>query len=60
MEDRKLSKKEIRERFSQFAKWQRRLEQINEQKPIRVLSDTGSFVVEPINPLYEVVGEFPC
>jgi hypothetical protein len=54
MEDRKLSKKEIRERWYQIAKWQGRLEGIKEQKPIRVKSSQGSFVVEPLNPLYEI------
>ena len=53
MNDRKLSKKEIWERLYQFAKWQGRLEHIKEQKPIRVKSGKGSFVIEPINPLYD-------
>lgn len=58
MEDRKLSKKEIRERWIAIAKAQGRLEQIKEQNPIRVKSVRGSFIIEPLNPFYETAKYF--
>jgi hypothetical protein len=54
MEDRKLTKRELRERWYAFAEAQGRLGDIKEQKPIRVKSAMGSFVVEPLHPLYEI------
>lgn len=58
MKDRKLSKKEIRERWIAIAKAQGRLRGIAEQKPIRVKSAKGTFIVEPLNPLYETTRYF--
>lgn len=58
MEDRKLSKEEIRERWIAIAKAQGRLEQIKDQKPIRVKSASGSFIIEPLNPFYETARYF--
>lgn len=58
MEDRKLSKKEIKERWIAIAKAQGRLEYIKGQKPIRVKSARGSFIIEPLNPFYETARSF--
>ena len=58
MEDRKLSKKELRERWYAIAKTRGRLERIKEQKPIRVKTGKGSFVIEPLNPLYKTAKYF--
>jgi hypothetical protein len=53
MEDRKLSKKELRERWYAHAKSQGRLERIKEQKPIRAFFGKETIVIEPLHPLYE-------
>lgn len=58
MEDRKLSKEEIREKWIAIAKAQGRLEQVKDQKPIRVKSARGSFIIEPLNPFYETARSF--
>lgn len=58
MKDRKLTKKEIREKWYEIAKAQNRLESIKRQRPIKVKVGKTWIVIEPLNPFYQTAKYF--